>query len=401
MHDGPGLGQSPGGGRALLGISGIGAAQAGEIGAGFSIRGDHLGRILEAVMGRRLDTAGLVKILGEHRARREIGELAERSEKHLRPRPGLDQSRVGFVAQSLERLGQPNGRQRLDFGDRRMLFRGRDARDIQHRREFFAEVGIIAGADQRVLAARDRRLPGGADGGYVLLDQAAFQRGPGAAGFVDLLEPLPRSVAKRLRQRLDGAGARRRIGDLGEMRFLEQHQLRVARHAPGESVRQAERKRVRQRDDVVGAAKPGGGNRDGRAQHVHIGVAFGQHPPRGLGGDRRFLRRQTAGLLDARPQFANGAEFGHGQELVGVGGEPEIDHAPRGIERDAAGFKRAQAIDRGGERKSQLLRFRSAGIVNDAAVGNDEGPGEALLGKAAHSGGEALRQFAPRLRAGA
>ena len=38
--------------------------------------------------------------------------------------------------------------------------------------------------------------------------------------------------------------------------------------------------------------------------------------------------------FDPRPQLAQRAELGDGQELVGVGREPEIDHAARGIERD-------------------------------------------------------------------
>ena len=82
--------------------------------------------------------------------------------------------------------------------------------------------------------------------------------------------------------------------------------------------------------------------------------------------------------LDARPQFPDGAEFGDGEEFVGVGGEPEIDHAARRFERHAARFERAQAIDGGGEREGQLLRFRAAGIVDDAAVGDRERARESL-----------------------
>ena len=93
---------------------------------------------------------------------------------------------------------------------------------------------------------------------------------------------------------------------------------------------------------------------------------------------------KPAGLLDARPQFPNGAEFGDGEKFVGVGGKPEIDHAARGFERHAAGFERAQAIDRGGEREGQLLRFRAAGIVDDAPVGDRERPAKALLGELAN-----------------
>ena len=87
---------------------------------------------------------------------------------------------------------------------------------------------------------------------------------------------------------------------------------------------------------------------------------------------------KPAGLLDARPQRAQRAELGDGQELVGVGGEPEFDHAARGIERDAGAFQRAQISDRDREHIGQLLRLRAAGVVDDAAVGGGERAREAL-----------------------
>ena len=38
---------------------------------------------------------------------------------------------------------------------------------------------------------------------------------------------------------------------------------------------------------------------------------------------------KPAGLFDARPKLPQRAEFGDGEELVGVGGQAEIDHAAR------------------------------------------------------------------------
>ncbi len=100
--------------------------------------------------------------------------------------------------------------------------------------------------------------------------------------------------------------------------------------------------------------------------------------------------------LHARPQFPDGAKFRDGEKLVGVGRQPEIDHAARGIERHAAGFKRAQAVDRGGDGESQFLRFRAAGIVDDAPVRHHQWAAKALIGEAPHLLGEVFRQFAPR-----
>src|SRR5665647_1328458 len=153
---------------------------------------------------------------------------------------------------------------------------------------------------------------------------------------------------------------------------------------------------MRQNGDIVGAAKTGGRDRDRHAQHVHVGVALGHHPPSRFGRDRGGLRRQAAGHLHARPQFPDGAKFRDGEKLVGVGRKPEIDHAACGIERHAAGFKRAQAVHRGGDGESQLLRLRTAGIVNDAPVRHHQWAAKSLIGEAPYLLGEVFRQFAPR-----
>ncbi len=82
--------------------------------------------------------------------------------------------------------------------------------------------------------------------------------------------------------------------------------------------------------------KPAGSDRDGGAQHVHVRIAPRHHPPRGLGRDHDRFWRKPAGRLDPRPQFSRGAEFGDGEELIGVRREPEIDRVARRFERHAA-----------------------------------------------------------------
>ena len=154
------------------------------------------------------------------------------------------------------------------------------------------------------------------------------------------------------------------------------------------------RGRERQHAHRIGAADAGGERGDGGAQHVHPRIAPGHHAPGGLGRDERRLRRKPAGLLDARPQRAKRAELGDGQELVGVGGEPEFDHAARGIERDAGAFERAEISDRDREHIGQLLRLRAAGVVDDAAVGGGERALEAGLGQRGDMLAEARHQIA-------
>ena len=111
--------------------------------------------------------------------------------------------------------------------------------------------------------------------------------------------------------------------DLGEIGFFQQHKLGVARHAPRERIGQAERQRVRQHGDGIGAAEAGGESRHGRAQHVHIGIALGQHSPRRLRIDEDRFWRKAAGLLDPRPERSERPELCQRQELIGIGTEPE------------------------------------------------------------------------------
>ena len=132
-----GGGQRLGGVGRLHLVNLVRRAQAGELGAGGLERRDHLGLILEAVIAQGLDAAGFVEILRERGACGEIGQLAEIGQKHLRPRAGLFQHRIGFVAQRLERLGEANARQRLGGGRGAAFSWCGDARDVEHRGRAF------------------------------------------------------------------------------------------------------------------------------------------------------------------------------------------------------------------------------------------------------------------------
>ncbi len=101
----------------------------------------------------------------------------------------------------------------------------------------------------------------------------------------------------------------------------------------------------------------------------------------------------------ARPQFSHGAEFRHGHELIGIRGQPEIDGVARGVERHAARFERAQIGDGACQSEGEFLRVRSAGIMDDAAVGDRERPAKAVARKFADHGGESGRHLIPISRA--
>ena len=157
---------------------------------------------------------------------------------------------------------------------------------------------------------------------------------------------------------------------------------------------------MRQYGDAVGAAEAGGERRHGRTQHVHVRIALGQHPPRGIGGNEQRLRLKAATLFDPRPQQSQRAEFRHGQELIGIGAKPRIDHAPRLFQSHAGALQRAQIGDAGRQHERQLLHFRSAGIMDHPSVGNRERALESHRGETFDRAGDRGRDLGPGIGTG-
>ena len=166
------------------------------------------------------------------------------------------------------------------------------------------------------------------------------------------------------------------IRDLRDIRFFQQQKLRVACDPPREAVGQAECRGERQHRDGVRAANACGERRNGGAQHVHPRVAPRHRPPRGLGRDEGRLRRQAAGLLDPRPKEPQRAELGDGEKLIGIGREAKFDHAPRRIERDAAGTPAGSVADASG----YLYYVAVAGVTGTKQAPEAEIAGETTDG---------------------
>ena len=105
-------------------------------------------------------------------------------------------------------------------------------------------------------------------------------------------------------------------------------------------------------------------------------------------------------LFDARPQQSQRAELRHGQELVGVGAEPRIDHALRIFERDAGALQRAQIGDAGRQHERQFLHFRSAGVMDHPSVGDRERALEAHRREAFDRAGDRGHDLGPGIGTG-
>ena len=102
--------------------------------------------------------------------------------------------------------------------------------------------------------------------------------------------------------------------------------------------------------------------------------------------------------FDARPQQAQRAEFCHGEELIGVGDQPERYRRSGIVECDAAGLQRAQISNRDCKREGEFLRFRSAGIMDGAAVRERKRSLEAAAHEFADHLCKRRRHFGPRRR---
>ena len=259
-------------------------------GAGRFQRRDHLVAACEAVVTDRLDAAGFEEILGKARARGEVRRRAEIGEEDFRPRAGAREHAVGGIAQLLERLGEPDAWQRLDAardGDGRRATAATSSTETGG----FGKVGKIAGAGERVLAARHGGKTLVANGSDFLLDQALFERGPCAAGRVRSPEtrsmPRCRAAPSAPRCRRSRRWGRRpardwipRAGTSCVLRAMRRAKRSGSPSGSGE----------RQHRDGVGTAQARGDDRDGCAQHVHIRIALGHHSPGGLGRDEGAAR---------------------------------------------------------------------------------------------------------------
>ena len=184
-------------------------------------------------------------------------------------------------------------RQRLERAARPDRAQARHRRNVEHRHRRLGEIGKIARAGERILAPRDRRLrarraprrPCSGSGRFRARPRRRPPaRSPGTA-------PRPRGRACRSDPRCRRSRRRDRPPcarfDSSSRTSCVLRAMRRAKRSGRPSARGE-----RQHRDGVGAAEAGGEDRDGRAQHVHVGVALGHHPPGGLGGDEGGLRRE-------------------------------------------------------------------------------------------------------------
>ena len=99
-----------------------------------------------------------------------------------------------------------------------------------------------ADAGDRRLEPRDVALERRGALGDLALERAATRAPPAGRPRASIvLEERPALLAERLRQRLEHAGAGRRIGDKAEIGFAQEDELAIAGETPREAVGKAER----------------------------------------------------------------------------------------------------------------------------------------------------------------
>jgi hypothetical protein len=170
---------------------------------------------------------------------------------------------------------------------------------------------------------------------------AVDKPGHHAARLFDLLEHRPACRCQLSRQLFNIARPGSGITDTAKPAFFEKQGLDIARHAPRKPVRQAERMGKRQHRHAVCASNTGGKGSRCYPQHVHVRVALAHHAGGGfdMKGERRLL--EAACVKHTRPHLADGAQLGHGQELVGI-----CRHQHGDVRRGRCGFDPASSSRR-------------------------------------------------------
>ena len=153
----------------------------------------------------------------------------------------------------------------------------------------------------------------------------------------------------------------------------------------------------REHRDAGRSAGGGGEGGDGAAQHVHVRVALGEHPRRGLGVQAQSGHRgvRARRLQDPAPQPPQRAELGDAEEEIGVHREGEADLTGGVTGGQAAVGQGPQVADAGGHDTGQLLCLAGAASMVGAPVGEqrrDRGPCGGDVACQGDGGGE------PRLR---
>ncbi len=203
---------------------------------------------------------------------------------------------------------------------------------------------------------------------------AVHDRRGDASGAFQGPEEFPTGPVEVGGERLHVEGAARRVDDPGQVGLFDEHRLGVAGDPSGEVVGATDR-RVEGRDgDRVGPADTGREAGHGGAEHVHVRVAAGEHR---LGGGGVHTRPATVGghargLQDLVPHGTDGAELGDDGELVGVGGQPELDPTGGVGDVDPGLDERPQVGGTGGDGRADLLGDRAARVVHQGAVGDEQ-----------------------------
>ena len=215
---------------------------------------------------------------------------------------------------------------------------------------------------------------------------------------LDGLKQTPSLLAQGAGQRLEGAGAGGWVRDAPQVRFLGEDELRVAGHAAGEAVGQAEGGGEWQNGDAVRSAQGGGEGRHRHAQHVDPRVALRRHAPGGLRVEANGPGREPAGFFHPGPQPAQGAELGKREEGVRIRRHEEGEEGGGVLRGDARLVERAQIGDTCCERGRKLLRRPGAGLVPGARVDAQEAARESPAAQVGNRAGEPRREVGPGKR---
>ena len=233
-------------------------------------------------------------------------------------------------------------------------------------------------ADDDALAFFDFPLEPVGAGADLLLDEALFNGGHGAAHAVDLVDVVLGPGLDFVGKVFDVIGTRQGVDGVADVGLIGHHLLGAQRHLDRQLGGQGQGLVIGVGVQGLGAAQHGAHGLEGHPHDVVQGLLGRQRAAGGLGVETEHhglgVLSVEALLHDLGPQAPGGPELGHFLQEVGVGVEEEGEPGTELIHLHARGNGRVDVGDAVGQGKGDFLHRGEAGFPDVVAADADGVP---------------------------